>query len=921
MENIKKSKTQNMKIKSANKEYKMSDEEDNKQSDCKECGVKLNNFEINKGICNECSQEKYFEKPKKKKIIKKKKIVKSDSDSDLSNPDSEPTEPTESHLNIKLNNMVKEESFNLSEKYDIHEMAKLLNSDVLDLEWKSRMKKYRKFSHFGIVKVNYKRNKIGRLDSNCLNCKDDETLTTQSYMKGVCKSVLCSKLYYDLDLINAHPVMLYQLLVSYEIDCPNIHKYTLFRDEIIKEYMGKTEMNRDDIKQLLCLICYGGSATKFLNEKKVPDNEDCRGYFLELEKELKSCRTKLLNKPEYFNYKMKAHNDKGADYHNVEGTALSYLLQTHECNILMVMFRYIQNHLGDDSVGALIHDGLHIDRKKVDDYGVDKLIDEIQKAITHQTCFRLKLKIKPFQPVPEVNKIISVSTDKEAGDIVSDKLKNDYITSQERIFLRINNVWTENEKKIKKELNKIVGNFNIMIEKMNEKTGEIELKEHSRMNKGCKDILNFVEPTEDEDFIDKLWTSNLFKLCFKNGYYDFKSKELKNYDTDTHTTIKINRDFNKAKPEIKQQVFMKILDPIFNNNNEMRDCWLNYVARGLAGHIEDKNWAVGTGERDCGKGVLVGLLENCFGEYCRSTNSENFLFKNNGQDSAKALSWLVPFEFKRLLLTNEITKDAENKIRINGNILKKLSSGGDRIEARVNHKDEINFKVQARVCMFCNDLPPIEPSDAKETSYMFKYPSKFLDEEDPRLEKPVKIKVQKMNESTEELEDVLDENGEVVYKTLTQFYKKDDEIKEWCKSQEVIDAFIEIIFDNYSKKVPVPQCMKEEQDEFKMEETDESRFYDLFTFMDDANYNTETSLDWLSIDVINIMLKKEKINLSAQKYKNLLLSKGCVKCKKTKKDGKRVNAWANIQVYKGKKEDLANAGYQLIDENDEDDEE
>jgi len=58
-----------------------------------------------------------------------------------------------------------------------------------------------------------------------------------------------------------------------------------------------------------------------------------------------------------------------------------------------------------------------------------------------------------------------------------------------------------------------------------------------------------------------------------------------------------------------------------------------------------------------------------------------------------------------------------------------------------------------------------------------------------------------------------------------------------------------------------------------------------------------------------------------EKYKNLLLSKGCVKCKKTKKDGKRVNAWANIQVYKGKKEDLANAGYQLIDENDEDDEE
>ena len=82
--------------------------------------------------------------------------------------------------------------------------------------------------------------------------------------------------------------------------------------------------------------------------------------------------------------------------------------------------------------------------------------------------------------------------------------------------------------------------------------------------------------------------------------------------------------------------------------------------------------------------------------------------------------------------------------------------------------------------------------------------------------------------------------------------------------------------------------------------------------MDDANYKPD-NLDWLSISVIGIMLKKEKINLSAQKYKNLLLAKGCVKCKKTKQDGKRVNAWANIQVYKGKKDELANAGYQLID--------
>eukprot|EP01051_Picozoa_sp_SAG22_P015464 SAG22_NODE_2022_length_3123_cov_12.497354_3_plen_128_part_00 len=35
----------------------------------------------------------------------------------------------------------------------------------------------------------------------------------------------------------------------------------------------------------------------------------------------------------------------------------------------------------------------------------------------------------------------------------------------------------------------------------------------------------------------------------------------------------------------------------------MRDHFLLYTARGLAGHTEDKAWAIGQGERNCGKGV------------------------------------------------------------------------------------------------------------------------------------------------------------------------------------------------------------------------------------------------------------------------------------------------------------------------------
>tara|TARA_R110001599_G_scaffold259842_1_gene460301 strand:- start:54 stop:878 length:825 start_codon:yes stop_codon:yes gene_type:complete len=269
------------------------------------------------------------------------------------------------------------------------------------------------------------------------------------------------------------------------------------------------------------------------------------------------------------------------------------------------------------------------------------------------------------------------------------------------------------------------------------------------------------------------------------------------------------------------------------------------------------------------------------------------MYKASGQDSAKALSWLVPYEFKRLLLTNEITTDGGDNYKINGNVLKKLSSGGDKIEARVNHKDEINFRIQARVVMFCNDLPPIEPADTKETSYMFRFPSKFLSPDDDRLGKPL-LKPNIYLED-EEVKYVLDSEGNKTYSNICNFYKKDDSIKEWCKKPEVLDAFQYILFNAYSDKLPIPEKMKEDMDDFKEEEKEEDKFFDLFNFMGDKHYDSDRD-DYVSIAQINYIIKEAHINVSAQKYKNYLHVKGCVKGKRLNNEGKRINCWTGLQL-------------------------
>jgi len=814
---------------------------------------------------------------------------------------------SENKIMEKLSNLNNMKSFTISEKYDLTNSKKLLLSDIIDEEYKGSLKKYLKHGKNGKVQVEYTQNEIGRLNIKVKGLKDEETCINQAIMWRECKSALCSKYYYDLDMINAHPTFLEHILKERGMDCSILSEYNQNRDNFFNK-MSKEGLSRDSCKVLIMKIFYNGGIPSFCKDNKI-EPECIPDTIYDLEKEIKTNTQALLKENELLPYRMKAIENKGADYYNLDGTAMSYYLQTIECRSLMAL-REILNK-DKYTVGALIHDGLHVEKDERLDS--NSTIMKLEYELERKTGMAIGLKVKPFTEIPELNDMITIKTDKEGADYISDKLKHDYIISQERIFMRIDNVWTENDKVIKRNLVKVVGNMNIFMERS---AGEdILLIPYSTMRKGCMDMLAYVEPTEDPDFIDKLWTSNLYKLCFKNGYYDFKKCRLVPYekDNETHTTIKINRDFKMPDFSIVREVYDKILYPIFNNDKALMECWLNYIARGLAGHIEDKNWGVGIGERDCGQGVLVGMLETCFGEYCRSTNSENFLFKKGQSDSAKALSWLVPFEFKRLLLTNEITIDSEGKYRINGNTLKKLSSGGDKIEARVNHKDEINFKIQARVCCFCNDLPPIEPADTKETSYMFRFPSKFLNDDDERLGKSIMRPVMYENEAGE-VKYELDENGEKKLVNVCNFYKKDDNIKSWCNKEEVIHAFIHILLVHYGKKALIPDNMKEEMNDFKEEEKEEDIFLSLFNFPNDSEWE-DTKKDWVSIDQIKVVMKKSQLSLSAQKYKNYLLGKGCMKAKRLDDySGKRVNCWVNIQINEHKVKQVAG----FVEDDDED---
>lgn len=206
-----------------------------------------------------------------------------------------------------------------------------------------------------------------------------------------CRGTICKDFYHDIDVVNAHPVMLVQFAkTKYDRDLPEVEKYVDNRDA----YLAKISANREDAKTEVIKVLYGGKTT----------HEFLQPFYTEVRAFTKF----LLNQPEFADL---ATAVKGED--NVYGTFLSYLLQTYERAVMLAMKSSLEQ--SGWNVDVLAYDGVMIRRDPL--LNLDDSLRKAEADIATKTGFRVKLLDKEMDA-------FEIPHDKE--EIVAGVLKEDY---------------------------------------------------------------------------------------------------------------------------------------------------------------------------------------------------------------------------------------------------------------------------------------------------------------------------------------------------------------------------------------------------------------------------------------------------------------------------------------------------------------
>lgn len=586
----------------------------------------------------------------------------------------------------------------------------------------------------------YLKKKRGKITYSTLdkNGRDCSRLFAKDFglqrMRKEIRNTIAEGLYYCIDMKNAMPTIMYQWCQYHEFDAVNLGIYVNQRDEILQLFL-KGRPDSDPKTEILSMM-NGGSM----------DLTGLDNYFHDFVKEMKLVRQLIWEKEEALRVPCTVEN-----YFGKTGSRFYFCVETQ---VMLAIINYLKKKRIVGSTCTPVFDGLLIPIKAGQRMENGKpflgtLLTEIEAYVLQETYYKIHLEVESMDKVLELpadimeqdddddeqhirpsfmyeyEKTIIQDGDIQASHILSERHKDVITECAGDIYVKKDGIWLSNKNVVNYKMLQFILNANFYKLDADGDLCSFSFTSNTKSAKDVREAWRAIMPSNPY-FLDKIYQTTKGKICFSDGVFDFTTKTFTEGFDGIFSTVKIERPYPKERNEQDiERLKSVILYPILG---DFLTPWLQFMARTIAGHVEDKNWYIMMGERNTGKSKLGTLLKATFEKYICTFHSNQLLY-NNVTECTRANAFVDEMHFSRLAILNEIDANSSKKssAKLNGYLIKQLT-GNDPICYRKLYDEQINILIQATFILSVNKLPEITPEDCLETLVAFTTPFNFSDD-------------------------------------------------------------------------------------------------------------------------------------------------------------------------------------------------
>lgn len=703
-----------------------------------------------------------------------------------------------------------------------------------------------------------------------------------STMESTIRNTILDDKWIDIDIENCLFNVLKNVCEDNQIECKYINQFIIERDDIINEMVNTRGISRKSVKELFIKIAFGGHYESWAKKYNQMSNH-CPPIYSDLKKELYNISLQI-----------KEHNmdifklAKKNKPQNALGSMLSLFYQEYELRIMEHIFEYIFRYRSEIvNVGHKKHimyskDGFNLSKSLAEKYGIEKLMDELEDYVLDKSGFKIKLSQKSIEKGYDIECkefVAKVSSDKEAADVIFEHFPHMvYCQGNFLTFDKLTGMYSEDIS----VLHSVISNLS---DHLTTKTEGITYG--NTYNLITKPLTFLKAKCRDENWYNQMESTSLGKILFKNGYYDFhQDKFFNDFNPDIWFMHRIHHDYSPVTIEqqeyinnIKQRFFYgPLTEPVGN-------FYLHNLAKGLSG-AQQKRIIFGLGTTNCGKSITTKIFQTSLGGYFGTFSGENFINRETMADEAQINRPFFLLRGKRIIMSNEMKNS--KKTTMNGDQIKKYSSGGDSIVGRVHGGTEKSFSPHFLVVLNANSVPPIIPStpDVMKKIKVIPYTKTFVNLEEKQTDENNRHK--KTNNPN---------NPKIVKLNIETELKMDMNIESEIATITFQKAIVHLLIEAYKMKVEEPLICSEARDDYIDTDMDVECFLDFFKVTGDTkHFVTNNQMDeWITenkLATTNRILFRKVNSVLKEQGNGIQITKGDPK--KCSIMGKSVRGWYGV---------------------------